>query len=137
MKISNKAFTILELLVVISVLGVIIGISIPKMVGMRQNANLLKAQKDIQTIISALESYRTFDSSHVFPPTTTTLQSTYLLSALPNIINSILYDPFGATSTTEYNYMCSSNKKYYIVWSVGLTGQNQPLSISNTGVVTY
>ena len=137
MKILKSAFTILELLIVISVLTILIGISTPKIKGMQQNSNLIKAQREVDTIKSALESYRTFGTTNLFPPSTTTLQATYLITSVPNLINNILYDPFGATSTTEYNYLCSSNKKYYIVWSVGVTGQNQPTAISNTGVVTY
>lgn len=138
MKPVNKhknAFTILELLVVISVLTILIGIAMPKIKGMSQNAQVAQAQKEVQTLVAALEEYKSMNNS--FPPSTITVQNSYLISANPKMITNILYDPFGATSTTEYNYLRSGNGKYYVVWSVGLTGQNQPTAISNTGAITY
>jgi general secretion pathway protein G len=134
---NKKAFTLLELLVVISILAILTAIAIPKIKGMRQNANLLKASKEMDAIMLAIESYRTFGSSSAYPPSSTRVVSAYLLSASPNMINSAPYDPFGATSTTEYNYLLSANGKYYVVWTAGLTGQDQPIAISNTGVISY
>ena len=132
----KKSFTIIELLVVISVLGILVAIAIPRIIGMQQNSNLTKANNELNTLRAALESYRTFDTSHTFPPTTTTIGATYLSVATPKMVD-VLYDPFGATSTTEYNYLCSSNGKYYVVWSVGIPGSLQPTAISNTGDISF
>ena len=131
------AFTLVELLVVISVLTVLIAIGIPRFKGMSQNAQVGKAQKELATLVAAIESYKTFDSSKTYPPSTATLQANYLVSATPDIVSSVVYDPFGSTSTSEYNYLRSGNGKYYIVFSAGFSGQNQPTAISNTGVVSY
>jgi prepilin-type N-terminal cleavage/methylation domain-containing protein len=131
----KKAFTILELLVVISILAILVAILIPRFKAMEQNSNLSKTAKELSTIEAALESYRTFDSSHNFPPSTTTLIATYLSVATPQIINTILYDPFAATSTTEYNYLCSTNSKYYLVYTVGIGGNFTPTGITNAGVI--
>ncbi|MEI6817889.1 MAG: hypothetical protein WCL14_14880 [Bacteroidota bacterium] len=66
--------------------------------------------------MSALESYYTFNRNKIYPPTTISLQATYLVSASPSVIANIIYDPFVTGGTTEYNYMCSSNGKYYFVF---------------------
>ncbi len=132
----RKGFTLLELLIVISVLVIIINIAIPRFKGMRQNGQLARVKGELETLTAALESYKIFDSSLKYPPTTTTVTATYLAGFSPNITN-VLYDPFGATATTEYNYMASSNGKYYVVWSAGFSGQLQPSAISDTGVITF
>jgi len=135
---KSQAFTILELLVVITVLAILIAIAIPRIQAMQQSANLVKAKKEIATIMSALESYKTFNSTlSEYPSSTTTLQATYLIKSSPDIISTVFYDPFASTPTTEYNYLCSNNGQYYVVWSVGLPGTNQPTAISDTGVISY
>ena len=134
---KSRGFTIVEILVVISVLAILISISIPRMQGMQQSSNMTKVNKEIATIITALEAYRTFDSSQAYPPSSTTVQASYLLKATPNIINSVLDDPFASAPTTEYNYLRSTNGNYYVVWSVGPGGASQPKSISDTGVISY
>lgn len=133
----KKAFTLIEILAVISVLGILIALAIPRFAGMQQNANLTKAQGEIQTITTAVESYYSFNPNKVYPPTTVSLQSTYLINASPQVLTKVIYDPFGATATTEYNYLGSANGKYYVIWSVGVTGINQPTSVSNNGTVGY
>jgi general secretion pathway protein G len=131
----KKAFTILELLVVISVLGILIGIVVPRFKGMQDNGKLTKAKGEVRSIMAALESYRTFNATQ-YPPSTTTLIASYLLAASPQIIN-VLYDPFGSTTTTEYNYKCSSNGNYYVVFTQGVNATYRPTSVSDAGVITY
>lgn len=133
---QKKSFTIIELVIVILVLTILIGITVPRIKGFQQNVNLVKASKEAVTIETALESYYMFNS-HVYPPSTSTVQTVYLTNAVPNVISNVFYDPFGATSTTEYNYLCSSNGQYYVVWSVGVSGQSQPTAISNTGDISF
>ena len=128
----------IELLLVIVVLGILIGIAIPKIKGMQQNGNIVKAKKEVATIMTALESYYTFNSNSYPPATTaiTNLQQTYLINANPQIISNVIYDPFAA-SQIEYSYMTSSNGQYYAIWSQSLSGANHPTSISNAGVISY
>ena len=134
---KTNAFTIIELILVIVVLGILIVMAVPKIKGMQQNANLVKASKEVATIMSALETYYTFNS-HSYPVATTpitNMQATYLINATPNMISSILYDPFVA-SGTEYSYASSSNGEYYVVWSQA-PGRSLPTGITNTGDITY
>ena len=133
---KRSAFTILELIIIISILGILIAVAVPKLSGFQQNSKLVKANKEVATIAVALESYYSLNS-HLYPPSTTTLQALYLINATPKMLSSIVYDPFGATSTTEYNYLSSSNGQYYVIWSSGLVGSVQPTGISSSGVISY
>jgi len=135
---KTKAFTIIELLIVITMLGILIGISVPKIKAMQQNGKTVKAQREVATIMTALESYYTF-GAHSYPVETTPmthLQLIYLLNATPNMMSSVIYDPFAAANT-EYSYVSSSNGQYYVVWSVSLAGPNPPIGIDNSGRISY
>ncbi|MBF0490468.1 MAG: type II secretion system protein [Candidatus Omnitrophica bacterium] len=132
----TKGFTILELLVVISVLAILIAIAIPRIKGMKDAGTVAKAKSELASIQTALESYKAFDSSKSYPPTTTTLTASYLSIAAPKIVG-VLYDPFGATSTTEYSYIASYNQKYYVIWSASLAGDAPPTAVSDTGDVSF
>lgn len=135
---KTNAFTLIELILVIVVLGILIGMAVPKIKAMQQNGYAVRAKREVATIMAALESYYTFNSNS-YPVATTSItnvQATYLLNATPRMISNIIYDPFAA-SNTEYSYMTSSNGQYYVVWSVSLAGYSQPTGISNTGVISY
>lgn len=134
---SSKAFSILELLIVISILTILIGIGMPRIKGFMDNAKVAQAKKEIQTIQSAIESYYTFVTPKSFPPTSASVGATYLTQVQPQVLSSVLYDPFAGTgSNTEYSYIRSTNSKYYVVYSLGLNGTATNLAIANTGVVS-
>ena len=133
----RKAFTIIELLVVILVLTIIFGLCIPLIKGMMNNAKLVQVKTELNTLVTAVESYYTFSSPKAYPPTTATLCASYLIGAVPNMVSSVLHDPFATTPNTEYQYMLSANGKYYIIWSVGLPGSLQPTGITNAGDITF
>src|SRR5258708_1457784 len=100
----KKGFTIVELLVVISVLVILIAITIPRFKGMQDSGKIAKAKKELQTIQGAIESYYSnqTQSPKQFPPSTTTICDSYLVPSSPQVISAALYDPWiGPSSTTE------------------------------------
>jgi prepilin-type N-terminal cleavage/methylation domain-containing protein len=123
---GKKAFTILELVIVLSVLVILIGIAIPRIKGMQQAGQIAQVKAELQTMQTAVESYYSNSSPHMYPGAsnamTTTLGANYLTSATPQIISSPLYDPFNPTASTEYNYYLSTNGAYYVISSIGPNG---------------
>jgi|GEM_PF-1503414 len=119
---NKKGFTILEILVVLSVIAILIGIAVPRLKGMQDQANISKAKAELKTLQAAIVSYYTNSSPNAYPPTSTTVATTSLITATPQIISTALYDPWGATATTEYNYVLSANGQYYVISSVGPNG---------------
>ncbi|MFH0887523.1 MAG: type II secretion system protein [bacterium] len=138
---KKKGFTLIELLIVMAVIAILIGIAIPAFRGMQDEARKSKAQGDVRVLKIAVESYYK-NHNNAYPTAsvagTTSWQST-LTGATPRILESALYDPFGATSTTEYTFATdtalTTTAKYYVIFSVGplTTGT---ATISTAGVVS-
>jgi general secretion pathway protein G len=132
-----RAFTLIELLIVISIISVLVSIALPRFKGMLEEANIAKAHSELHALRIAVESYYIHQHPYAYPPTTDTLCRSYLLAATtkPKLIEEVLYDPFGETVTTEYKYACSDNGRYYVIWSVGVDGQSDVAGINDLGIL--
>ena len=131
----KKGFTILELLVVISVLVILIGIAIPRFKGMQDAARVAQVKGELQTMQVAVESYYINVTPKAYPASSATVGSSVLSTATPQIITSTPpYDPFAAANV-EYNYRLAADSKYYVIASVGVSGTGST-SIVNGGTVT-
>lgn len=131
----ERGFTLIELMIVMAVIAILVGIALPRFKGMKDEANVAKSNGELRALKTALESYYIHQSPHAYPATTTTVCATNLLIAKPRLIEVELYDPFGATSTTEYNYSRSANGKYYVVFSAGPDEAYDITGISDAGVL--
>ncbi|MBF0491110.1 MAG: prepilin-type N-terminal cleavage/methylation domain-containing protein [Candidatus Omnitrophica bacterium] len=133
---KKSGFTILELLVVISVLVILIGIAIPRFKGMQDAGKIAQAKSELKTMQTAVESYYMNQSPMAYPASSPTLGGSTLATTTPQIINSTPpYDPFGATTTTEYKYVFTT--PYYVIGSVGTGTDLSTLGVNTvTGVVT-
>lgn len=124
----RKGFTILELLIVIAVIGVLVGIAMPRFKGIQDEGNIAKAKGDLRTLQTAMESYL-MHNSNAFPTTLTTLTT-----ASPQIISSVPKDPF--TSGSEY-VLVKGTAPYYTIYSVGPARNGSCTAPADTtGVVT-
>ena len=138
---KSKGFTLIELLIVMAVIAILIAIAIPSFRGMQDEARKTKAQGDVRVLKIAVESYYK-NHANAYPAASTTALQTWeatLTGASPRILDAVLYDPFGATTTTQYLYATDTNStstaKYYIIYSVG-PGLNGTASVATTGIVT-
>jgi len=132
----KRAFTLIELLIVMAVIAILIAIAIPSFRGMQNEARKTRAEGDIRVIKVAVESYYKNHTNQY--PAEANYQTT-LLGASPRILESNLYDPFGATSTTTYVYDLSTGDPttahYYVIYSVGPAGSGNA-AVDNVGTVT-
>ena len=60
----QSGFTLLELMVVVVILGIIVGLVAPNVIGRGDEARVSAAEADIQTIGQALEMYRLHNSHY-------------------------------------------------------------------------
>ena len=102
----KKGFTIIELVIVISVLIILIGIAIPRMKGMQQSGMIVKVKGELQIFQAAVESYYTNSSPNAYPLTPGTgsalVGANYLVTASPQIITSPLLDPYDPLTSSLY-----------------------------------
>ncbi|MFW5962296.1 MAG: type IV pilin protein [bacterium] len=54
---SQGGFTLIELMIVIVIIGILAGIAVPKLTGVRENANLAVVQGDLRNLQTTLEMY--------------------------------------------------------------------------------
>lgn len=118
---NNRGFTVVELLVVISVIAILLGIMIPRIKGMQEEANRVKAKAELKTMQAATESWYIHQTPQAYPGTTSTPCVTYFNTASPLMLATPLYDPFAAPGT-EYNFAVSPAGAYYVIWSIGPNG---------------
>jgi len=126
---TRQGFTLIEMMIVISVIAILIGVLLPSFRGSQDEAATQRARSEMRTIATALESYYIHNSS-AYPSVLTSLTT-----VTPRIISRVPDDPFRGAGNA-YTYARDSNGVYYVVWSygpdrtVGLTG------ISTAGALT-
>ena len=131
----KKGFTLIELLIVIAVISILIGISLPRFKGMQDEGNIAKAKGELRTLQTAVESYY-IHNNHAYPATTAAALQTALAAAVPSIIDYVPTDPFSATSADYVNVMGGTNSKFYIIYSVGPGGNGSAVITSDAVVET-
>ncbi|MFH1615950.1 MAG: prepilin-type N-terminal cleavage/methylation domain-containing protein [Planctomycetota bacterium] len=124
----KRGFTLIEILIVIAVIAILAGISLPYMKGMQDEGNTAKAAGELRSLATAVESFY-IHNSRSYPVQAVAVKSVWqelansLTTASPTIIKSALYDPFVPGGATEYSYATSdtaaNGSQYYIIFSVG------------------
>ena len=131
---SQAGFTLLEILVVITLIIIIAGIAIPRFSGVSDEGKRAKAAAEVKTLQTALESYL-LKTTPVVPATWAALE-TALEGASPRLVGEVskFVDPF--TAAANYTYMKSANNKYYVIFSIGPDRTADITGITDTGDIT-
>ena len=108
----RKAFTVVELIVVLTVILVLVGIAVPRMKGYQDEANKAKANAELNVLKAAVESYSVNNSA--LPAD---IHAT-LTGATPRLLTAALSDPF--RSGEHYGFYTNGN--YYVIASAGAGG---------------
>ena len=132
---NKKAFTLIEIMTVLMVLGILIALAIPRIKGMIDQANIAKVKGELQSLQTAVVSYYTFHNPRQFGTsglavwntgtscdigTDDTAPSTSLLSESPQVITAAIKDPYN--TSYDYYFETSPNRKYYVISSRGPDG---------------
>ncbi len=129
----KRAFTLIELMIVMAVIAILIGIILPSFKGMKDEAQYSKVRGDLRTLQTAVESFSIHHGQN-FPKMGDDWQK-QLLTAQPKLIEKEMIDPF-SPQKKPYQYFVSGN--YYVIWSVGVDGKGKVLSINpQTGKVIF
>lgn len=132
----KKGFTLVELVIVISVIAILVGIALPRLRGMIDEGNTAKGASELRALQAAVESYYIHHSKAYPSDGSATWQSSLTASTTkPKLIGTALTDPF-STSSVQYQYDKSANGLYYIIWSVGPDNTADVTGVDDTGALT-
>jgi prepilin-type N-terminal cleavage/methylation domain-containing protein len=124
----KKSFTLIEIMIVLAIIGLISAIAIPGLMRISLQKNIAKAKAELRVLQVAVESYYLYHNS-TYPTALSDLPT-----AVPTIVRTIANDPFSNPQAT-YKYDSSPSKKYYVIYSIGSSGDGSA-SVSDAGVLT-
>lgn len=122
---NRKGFTIIELLIVMAVIAILVGIAIPRIKGMQDEAKITKAKTELKTLQTAVESYAAHHDN-TYPTAIGDITNTS-----PLIVQQLPTDPFSLTRSV-YGYNTAGLA--YVIYSVGASG-GASASVSGTDVI--
>lgn len=128
MKLNNRGFTLIELMVVIVILGILAGLIVPRIMGRPEEARRAKAAMQMESIETALKLYKL--DSGTYPSTEQGLQA---LVEAPSVgepprnwreggyleKGKVPKDPWG----NDYVYMSPGSHGEYDLLSYGADGE--------------
>lgn len=106
-KITKKAFTLIELLMVIAIIGILAGILIPTVGAVRKQANIAASKSQLNAYVNAIQMFK---NEYKYLPFAGTADSTYDLSAGTNSVNFI-QTLSGRNATTGAPLVAGGNRK--------------------------
>ncbi len=126
---KQKGFTLIEIMVVVVIIGVLIGLVAPNVLGRVDEARVTAAKADINILSQALDMYKL--DNHRYPSTDQSLQALLAKpSGSPEAKNwnpegylkkaTLPQDPWG----NEYQYISPGAKGAFDLYSLGADGKD-------------
>ena len=125
-KLQQQGFTLIEVMVVLVILGILATLVVPKIMGRPDEARIIAAKQDINSLGQALKLYRL--DNHAYPSTDQGLQALVTKPAGPPLpanwktggyLDRVPKDPWGR----EYQYLNPGTKGEIDVFSLASDGQ--------------
>jgi len=111
---SRKAFTLIELLIVVAIIGILAAIAIPNFLQAQVRSKVARVKADLRTHCTALELYRIDENAYprdgddhpFFDPSLWVQKSQWVRLTTPvAYLSSLLYDPFNSLTASTPTMM--------------------------------
>jgi len=123
---EKKGFTLVEIMIVVSIIALLAAIAIPNLLAARRTANEAAAKATLRSLSTAAETYSA-SKSGAYP---TAISSPGLVDFIGSA-GSYCVNATGTSSSVQgYNYACT-------LTSSGYTFVATPITFGTTGSVTY
>lgn len=133
---KQSGFTLVELVIVMSVMALILSIAIPNFVAMQQEGQISQVEGQLNTLKTAVISYWK-NHDMVYPANI----MGDLTGAEPKVINTILKDPWATDSgNNTFGYVVGTDSifgQYFYVYTKGPNGDTAPTWDSTNKRVNY
>lgn len=127
----KRGFTLIELMIVMAVIAILIGITLPRFKGMQDEGNIAKVKGELRTLQTAVESYYIHNSNAYPTDTSAVAFQTALAGATPSIVTSVPTDPFSSSSADYVYVLGGTNDKNWIIYSAGPDGDGVAAIVSD------
>ncbi len=127
-----KAFTLIEIMIVVAIIGLLAALTIPNMLRNRINSDEAVAKQTMRTYSTALESFRSTQIPTTYPPDFATLSG-----ANPSFIDPVL--GAGTKQGYVFTYTRANANQYTIVGTPltpNVTGTNT-FFVDESGVIRF
>ncbi|MBD3266688.1 prepilin-type N-terminal cleavage/methylation domain-containing protein, partial [bacterium] len=101
-KSPKNAFTLIELLIVVAIIGILAAIAVPNFLNAQIKAKVSRAMADLRTMELAILQYMNDNNDN--PPHSHLPNQNYWLTTPVPYLSGFLYDPFQAISTAKELY---------------------------------
>lgn len=143
---KRKAFTLIELLIVVAIIGILAAIAVPNFLNAQIRAKIARVRSELRSVADACEIYRNDNSKYPYPKLSQYLEKTgvhtdiNIVKALLELTTPVPYmtsvnfaDPFFKTGEGNWNSTVVAYSSYTYVNYSGRWGQSAAPNIRVDG----
>jgi len=110
---KTKAFTLIELLIVVAIIAILAAIAVPNFLEAQVRSKVSRAKSDMRSVATALESYRTDHNDYPWVEQSPGYQIPHNMTTPVTYLTSLPRDSFGFSSGDDIYKQYGTTEDYY------------------------